>query len=117
MKTENWAIVASLLALLGVGVMVSGSYVAGRILGDALAFAMALTFAVMAIGMKARPSLDILPVNLFVCLMSAAMVWPFAMGARSPATTIGPMEPSSAASDGRRRSLLDDPKASEPARK
>jgi drug/metabolite transporter (DMT)-like permease len=71
-------IVASAVALAGVVIMVSGSYVSGRILGDGLAFVMAITFAMMAIGMRARPALDILPTNLVVCLMSGLMVAPFA---------------------------------------
>jgi drug/metabolite transporter (DMT)-like permease len=71
-------ILASTAALIGVAIMVSGSYVAGHLVGDGLAFLMALTFAMMAIGIRARPSLDILPTNLMVCVMSAALVWPVA---------------------------------------
>jgi drug/metabolite transporter (DMT)-like permease len=71
-------LLASATALAGVAIMVAGSYVAGRLLGDGLAFIMAITFAIMAIGMRARPSLDLLSTNLIVCVMSAALVSPFA---------------------------------------
>lgn len=71
-------LLASAAALCGVAIMVSGSYVAGHLLGDGLAFVMAVTFAMMAIGIKARPKLEILPTNFFVCVISGVLVAPFA---------------------------------------
>jgi drug/metabolite transporter (DMT)-like permease len=70
-------VIASTLALAGVAIMVSGSFVAGRLFGDGLAFVMALTFAVMAVAMRYRRSLEMLPTNLLVCLIAAGIAFPF----------------------------------------
>jgi drug/metabolite transporter (DMT)-like permease len=76
-------LVAAGLALIGVIIMVSGSFAAGHLLGDSLAFVMAGSFAVMAVLIKARPSVDMLPVNFLVCVFSAGFALPFAHPARA----------------------------------
>jgi drug/metabolite transporter (DMT)-like permease len=71
-------LIASLAALVGVVVMVSGSFGSGHLVGDAMALGMALTFAIVAVIVRARPGLEMLPVNLFCCLLTALAGLPFA---------------------------------------
>jgi drug/metabolite transporter (DMT)-like permease len=71
-------ILSAAVALAGVAIMVSGSFASGHLLGDGLAFVMAASFAMMAVGVRARRSLEMLPTNLYVCLFSGLMVLPFA---------------------------------------
>ncbi|GLS18342.1 permease [Labrys miyagiensis] len=71
-------LVAALVALVGVIVMVSGSFGSGHLLGDGMALGMALSFATVAVIVRARPGLEMLPVNLFCCLFTALIGLPFA---------------------------------------
>lgn len=71
-------LIASLVALAGVVVMVWGSFGSSHLFGDGLAFGMALTFAIVAVITRARPGLEMLPVNLFCCLFTAVVGLPFA---------------------------------------
>ncbi|MDQ0392510.1 DMT family transporter [Labrys monachus] len=76
---------AALAALIGVAIMVGGSFGSGRLLGDALALAMALTFAIVAIIARARPGLEMLPTNVLCCLFTALAGLPFAAPATATA--------------------------------
>ncbi|MDQ0472451.1 DMT family transporter [Labrys wisconsinensis] len=78
-------LIAAVIALAGVTIMVSGSFAAGHLLGDGLALVMAGSFAVMAVLVKVRRELDMLPVNFLVCLFSLAFASPFADPARATA--------------------------------
>jgi drug/metabolite transporter (DMT)-like permease len=75
-------LVAAAVALVGVVIMVAGSFVAGHLLGDFYAFVMAATFAVVAVIIRARKSLEMLPTNMLVCIFAALISLPFA----SPST-------------------------------
>jgi drug/metabolite transporter (DMT)-like permease len=75
-------LVAAAVALVGVGIMVAGSFVAGHLLGDFYAFVMAATFAIVAVIVRARKSLEMLPTNMLVCIFAALISLPFA----SPST-------------------------------
>jgi drug/metabolite transporter (DMT)-like permease len=69
---------AAAVALVGVGIMVAGSFVAGHLLGDFYAFVMAATFAIVAVIIRARKSLEMLPTNMLVCIFAALISLPFA---------------------------------------
>ncbi|WP_413991848.1 DMT family transporter [Labrys okinawensis] len=71
-------LIAALVALAGVIVMVSGSFGSSHLFGDGMAFGMALSFATVAVIVRARPGLEMLPVNLFCCLFTALIGLPFA---------------------------------------
>jgi len=77
-------LVAAAVALVGVVIMVAGSFVAGHLLGDFYAFVMAATFAVVAVIIRARKSLEMLPTNMLVCIFAALISLPFA---RPPTAT------------------------------
>ena len=66
------------VALVGVIIMVAGSFATGHLLGDFYAFVMAATFSIVAVIVRARKSLEMLPTNMFVCIFAAAMALPFA---------------------------------------
>ena len=66
------------VALVGVVIMVAGSFVAGHLLGDFYAFVMAATFAIVAVIIRARKSLEMLPTNMLVCIFAALISLPFA---------------------------------------
>jgi len=76
-------LLAAAVALIGVTIMVSGSFAAGHLLGDGLALVMAVSFALMAVAMRARPKLEMLPTNLIVCLLAAAFAFPLASPSRA----------------------------------
>ncbi|CAM5772454.1 permease [Labrys miyagiensis] len=71
-------LVAALIALAGVIVMVSGSFGSSHLFGDGLALGMALTFAIVAVIVRARPGLEMLPVNLVCCGFTALVGLPYA---------------------------------------
>lgn len=77
-KASRRTMVATTVALLGVVVMVWGSFGSSHLLGDAMAFGMAASFAIVAVVARARPGLEMLPVNLFCCLITALAGLPFA---------------------------------------
>ncbi len=71
-------LIASLVALVGVVVMVWGSFGSSHLFGDTLAMGMALSFATVAVIARARPGLEMLPVNLYSCIFTAIVGLPFA---------------------------------------
>ncbi len=71
-------ILAAAIALGGVAIMVGGSFASGRLLGDFLAFIMAATFAVMAVMLRKKRTLDMLPTNMLVCVIAGLIAAPFA---------------------------------------
>jgi drug/metabolite transporter (DMT)-like permease len=71
-------IFAAAIALGGVAIMVGGSFASGRLLGDFLAFIMAATFAVMAVMLRKKRTLDMLPTNMLVCVIAGLIAAPFA---------------------------------------
>jgi drug/metabolite transporter (DMT)-like permease len=76
---------SALAALVGVAIMVGGSFASGHLLGDALALAMAASFAIVAVIARARPGLEMLPTNILCCLFTALAGLPFAEPATATA--------------------------------
>lgn len=77
-RVSRRTLIASCGALVGVVVMVGGSFGSGHLFGDAMALGMAASFAIVAVVARARPGLEMLPVNLFCCLFTALVGLPFA---------------------------------------
>jgi drug/metabolite transporter (DMT)-like permease len=76
---EAWStLVASLFALLGVGMMVSGALAEGRLIGDLLAFGMALCMAIMMLIIRQQQQTSMLPAACLSALLCPLLVWPFA---------------------------------------
>lgn len=77
-RADARTLIAASLALIGVVVMVWGSFGSSHLFGDAMALGMAASFAIVAVVARARPGLEMLPVNLFCCLITALVGLPFA---------------------------------------
>ena len=76
---EPWAtLAASLFALLGVGLMVSGALAEGRLFGDLLAFGMAFCMAIMMLIIRQQQQTSMLPAACLSALLCPLLVWPFA---------------------------------------
>ena len=76
---EAWAtLAASLIALLGVGVMVAGAVGDGRLLGDVLAFGMTVCAAIMMLIIRRHHETPMLPAACLSALLCPLLVWPFA---------------------------------------
>lgn len=71
-------LIASAIALFGVAIIVGGSFAGGSLFGDFLALMMSLSFAIVSVVVKRHPSLEMLSVNGFACLIAAAVTAPFA---------------------------------------
>jgi drug/metabolite transporter (DMT)-like permease len=69
---------ASLVALLGVGVMVSGSVAAGHMFGDLLAFGMTVCMAIMMLVLRRYHAMPMLPAACLSALLCPLVVWPVA---------------------------------------
>jgi drug/metabolite transporter (DMT)-like permease len=77
--TEAWAtLVASLFALLGVGIMVGGAATQGHLIGDVLAFGMTALMAVMMLIIRQQQQTSMLPAACLSALLCPLLVWPFA---------------------------------------
>jgi len=80
-EKEDWkSISCSLIALVGVAIMVSQSTMSGNILGALLAFAMTLSLALMIVIMRLKRSISMLPASCLSAFLSAAIAWPFVDG-------------------------------------
>jgi drug/metabolite transporter (DMT)-like permease len=69
---------ASLVALLGVGIMVSGSAAAGNLVSDLLAFGMTVCMAIMMLILRQYHATPMLPAACLSALLCPLVVWPFA---------------------------------------
>lgn len=77
--TEAWTTLAfSLVALLGVSIMVGGAAAEGRLIGDLLAFGMTLCMAVMMLIIRRERETPMLPAACLSALLCPLVVWPFA---------------------------------------
>jgi drug/metabolite transporter (DMT)-like permease len=77
--TETWTtLAASLVAMLGVGIMVGGATADGHLIGDLLAFGMALCMAVMMLIIRQQHETPMLPAACLSALLCPLLVWPFA---------------------------------------
>jgi len=77
-KEGGGVLVASLAALLGVGVMAEGALGAGHLAGDALALATTVSYAAMMILIRRGRHVSMVPAVGIQCLVSAAVAAPFA---------------------------------------
>jgi drug/metabolite transporter (DMT)-like permease len=75
---EPWTtLAASLVALLGVLVMVGGAVAEGHLTGDLLAFAMIVCVAVMMLILRRQHATPMLPAACLSALLCPLLVWPF----------------------------------------
>jgi drug/metabolite transporter (DMT)-like permease len=79
-EKEGWRVLASsLVALLGVGIMTGGAVHAGHLVGDLLAFAMTLCFAVtMVLMRRGGRQVSMMPAGAIMCFLMALAAAPFA---------------------------------------
>jgi drug/metabolite transporter (DMT)-like permease len=76
---EAWStLVASMVAVAGVIVMVGGAVADGHLVGDVLAFGMAICMAVMMLIIRHRAETPMLPAACLSALLCPLLVWPAA---------------------------------------
>jgi drug/metabolite transporter (DMT)-like permease len=76
--TEAWTLLlASLGALVGIGIMVGGAVVEGHLAGDLLAFGMTVCMAVMMLILRRHRDTPMLPAACLSALLCPLLVWPF----------------------------------------
>jgi drug/metabolite transporter (DMT)-like permease len=76
---EAWTtLAASLVAIIGVSIMVSGAVADGHLTGDLLAFGMTLLMAVMMLIIRQQHETPMLPAACLSALLCPLGVWPFA---------------------------------------
>jgi drug/metabolite transporter (DMT)-like permease len=76
---EAWStLAASLLAVLGVGIMVGGAVTDGHLTGDLLAFGMTVCMAIMMLIIRKYEATPMLPAACLSALLCPLLVWPFA---------------------------------------
>jgi drug/metabolite transporter (DMT)-like permease len=68
---------ASVLALIGVGVMVGGAAIEGHLIGDLLAFGMTVCMAIMMLIIRRQQNTEMLPAACLSALLCPLVVWPF----------------------------------------
>lgn len=78
LRESGNTLTASLLALLGVGIMVSGATSEGHLLGDLLALGMTTCMAVMMLILRHQQQTSMLPAACLSALLCPLLVWPFA---------------------------------------
>jgi drug/metabolite transporter (DMT)-like permease len=77
--TEAWTtLIASLVAMVGVSIMVGGATADGQLTGDLLAFGMALCMAVMMLIIRRQHETPMLPAACLSALLCPLVVWPLA---------------------------------------
>ena len=76
--TEAWTtLAASIFALLGVGIMVSGAAIEGHLIGDLLAFGMTVCMAIVMLIIRQQQQTSMLPAACLSALLCPLVVWPF----------------------------------------
>ena len=76
---EAWTtLIASLVALLGVSIMVGGAVAEGHLFGDVLAFGMTVCMAIMTLIIRQHQDTPMLPAACLSALLCPLVVWPFA---------------------------------------
>jgi len=84
---ERWTtLAASLVALLGMVVMVESALASGRLWGDVLALVMTLLMSVMMVVIRRHRGVSMLPAAALSAFLCALVVWPWA----TPARVTGP---------------------------
>jgi drug/metabolite transporter (DMT)-like permease len=75
---EPWStLTASLVALLGVSIMVGGAVTDGRLIGDLMAFGMTVCMAIMMLILRRQQATPMLPAACLSALLCPLAVWPF----------------------------------------
>jgi drug/metabolite transporter (DMT)-like permease len=75
---EPWStLTASLVALLGVSIMVGGAVTDGHLIGDLLAFGMTVCMAMMMLILRRQQATPMLPAACLSALLCPLAVWPF----------------------------------------
>jgi drug/metabolite transporter (DMT)-like permease len=75
---EPWStLAASLVALLGVSIMVGGAVTDGHLIGDLLAFGMTVCMAIMMLILRRQQATPMLPAACLSALLCPLAVWPF----------------------------------------
>jgi drug/metabolite transporter (DMT)-like permease len=69
-------LIAAVVVLVGIAVMAGTATRGGDVFGDALAFTMTLTFAVLVVMARRHPRMSMAAVNAFAALLCAAVSWP-----------------------------------------
>jgi drug/metabolite transporter (DMT)-like permease len=78
--TEAWTtLAASLVTMVGVGIMVGGATADGHLTGDLLAFGMAVCMAIMMLIIREHHETPMLPAACLSALLCPIVVWPFAV--------------------------------------
>lgn len=76
--TVEWTtLAASLLALLGIGIMVGGAAIEGHLFGDVLAFGMTICMAIMMLIIRRHEHTPMLPAACLSALLCPLVLWPF----------------------------------------
>lgn len=76
---ERWTtLAASLVALAGVGIMVSGAALEGHLTGDLLAFGVTVCMAVVMLIIRQKQQTSMLPAACLSALLCPLLVWPLA---------------------------------------
>jgi len=76
---ETWTtLAASLVAILGVSIMVGGGVAEGHLFGDLLAFGMTVCLAIMMLILHQQYETPMLPAACLSALLCPLLVWPFA---------------------------------------
>ena len=71
-RASRRTLIAAGVAMIGIGVMAAGGLGHGRILGQALALAMTVTFALLVVLQRRDPTLPVAPINAMAALVAAA---------------------------------------------
>jgi drug/metabolite transporter (DMT)-like permease len=76
--TVDWTtLAASLLALLGISIMVGGAAIEGHLFGDVLAFGMTICMAIMMLIIRRHEHTPMLPAACLSALLCPLVLWPF----------------------------------------
>lgn len=79
-KIEQRTLIASLVALFGVGIMAGSATRPSDLLGNALSFLMTLAFAVLLVMARRYPTMAMAPINALGALLCALFCWPLVPG-------------------------------------
>lgn len=75
-RSRRRTVIASAIALVGIGIMVGSSTRGGDLAGDALSLLMTVTFAVLLVMARRYPSLSMAPINALGAALCALLCWP-----------------------------------------
>lgn len=79
-RIERRTLIASAVALVGIGIMAGSTTRPSDFAGNALSFLMTLAFAVLLVMARRYPSLAMAPVNALGAMLCAVLCWPLVPG-------------------------------------